>query len=144
LVNSGGHAAASPLELVSWSKSEFRHCFLSGTKNQENFRERKRMLYVVGLEYSLRCLAKATEKATYAVAMAKRVAAAKENLKKISAAVPKPEIQEIVTIADGVAQKLNNEAAIMDATEKISTSQSGNSSPDRKAFLTDRDSLRIC
>ena len=106
------------------------------------------MLYVVGrvvdLEYSLRCLAKATEKATYGVAMAKRVAAAKENLKKISAAMPKPEIQEIMTIADGVALKLNNEAAIMDEAEKISTSQSVNSSPDRKTFLTDRGSVRTC
>lgn len=124
LVNTGGHAAGSPLELVSWSQGEVRHHFMSGNKNLENSPDRKRMLYVVGrvvdLEYSLRGLAKATEKAAFGVAMAKRVAAAKENLKKIAEAVPKPEIQEVITIADGVALKLNNEAAIMDAAEKIS------------------------
>jgi hypothetical protein len=124
LVNTGGHAAGSPLELVSWSQGEVRHHFLSGTKNQEDSQDLKRMLYVVArvvdLEYSLRGLAKATVKATYGVSMAKRVVAAKASLKKISDVLPKPEIQEIITIADGVALKLNNEAAIMDAAEKIS------------------------
>jgi hypothetical protein len=124
LVNTSGHAAGSPLELVSWSQGEVRHHFLSGTKNQANTQDRLRMLYVVGrivdLEYSLRGLAKATAKATYGVSMAKRVVAAKDNLKKIAAAASKPEIQDIITIADTVALKLNNEAAITEAAEKIS------------------------
>jgi hypothetical protein len=145
LVNTSGHAAGSPLELVSWSQGEVRHHFLGGTKNQEDSQERKRMLYVVGrivdLEYSLRGLAKATQKATYGVTMAKRVVAAKDNLKKISAAVPKPEIQEIITIADGVALKLNNEAAIMDAAEKISTAGKKIASAFKGADLAAVDSL---
>ena len=124
LVNTGGHQAGSPLELVSWSQGEVRHHSLKDTKNEEATPERKRMLYVVGrvvdLEYSLRALAKATEKATFGVSMAKRVAAAKGEMKKIAAAVPKPEIQEIVAAADGVALKLNNEAQVMAAAEKIS------------------------
>lgn len=124
LVNTGGHAAGSPLELVSWSQGEVRHHFLKDTKNEEATPDRKRLLYVVGrvvdLEYSLRALAKATEKATFGISMAKRVAAAKGEVKKIAAAVPKPEIQEIVTAADGVALKLNNEASVMAAVDKIS------------------------
>jgi hypothetical protein len=125
LVNVGGHAAGSPLELVSWSQGEVRHHFLKDQKkNPEATQERKRMLYVVGrvvdLEYSLRALAKATEKANFAVSMAKRVAAAKGEMKKIAAVVPKPEIQAIVTAADGVALKLNNEANVMAAVDKIS------------------------
>jgi len=76
LVNTGGHAAGRPRELVSWSQGEVRHRFLSGTKNKKNSQERNRMLYLVGrvvdLEYRLRGLAKATKKATYGVAMAKR------------------------------------------------------------------------
>ena len=82
------------------------------------------MLYVVGkvvdLEYSLRALAKATEKATFGISMAKRVAAAKGEMKKIAAAVPKQELQDVVAAADGVALKLNNEANVMAAVEKIS------------------------
>jgi len=76
LVNTGGHAGGRPRELVSWSQGEVRHRFLSGTKNKKNSQERKRMLYLVGrvvdLEYRLRGRAKATKKATYGVAMAKR------------------------------------------------------------------------
>ncbi len=145
LVNTSGHAAGSPLELVSWSQGEVRHHFLSGTKNQANTQDRLRMLYVVGrvvdLEYSLRGLAKATAKATYGVSMAKRVVAAKANLKKISDVLPKPEIQEILTIADGVALKLNNEAAIMDAAEKISAAGKKIASTFKGADLAAVDTL---
>jgi hypothetical protein len=145
LVNTSGHAAGSPLELVSWSQGEVRHHFLGGTKNQANTQDRLRMLYVVGrivdLEYSLRGLAKATQKAPYGVTMAKRVVAAKDNLKKISEVLPKPEIQEIITIADGVALKLNNEAAIMDAAEKISAAGKKIASTYKGADLVAVDSL---
>ncbi len=85
------------------------------------------MLYVVGrvvdLEYSLRGLAIATEKATYGMAMVKRVAAAKENLKKISIAVPKPEVQEIVAIRRWRGAKARQRSGLMDAAEKISTAE---------------------
>ena len=124
LVNTGGHQAGSPLELVSWSQGEVRHHFLKDNKNEEATPDRKRMLYVVGkvvdLEYSLRALAKATEKATFGISMAKRVAAARADVKKIATAVPKPELQDVVTAADAVALKLNNEANVMAAVEKIS------------------------
>ena len=83
------------------------------------------MLYLVGrvvdFEYRLGGLAKATEKATYGVAMAKRVDAAKDNLEKISTAVPKPEIQEIVTIRRWRGAKARQRSGLMDAAETIST-----------------------
>ncbi|MEY2479551.1 MAG: hypothetical protein QOI04_478 [Verrucomicrobiota bacterium] len=126
LVNTSGHAAGSPIELVSWSQGEVRHHFLSGAKNQPNSPDRLRILYVVGrivdLEYSLRGVAKSTEKAVYAVNMAKRVVAAKEKVKAILAVVPKDELKDIVATADGVSLKLNNEAAITEAANKISES----------------------
>lgn len=145
LVNTGGHQAGSPLELVSWSQGEVRHHFLTDTKNEEATPDRKRMLYVVGkvvdLEYSLRALAKATEKATFGISMAKRVAAAKAEMKKIVAAVPKPEIQEVVAAADGVALKLNNEAQVMEAAEKISAAGKKISSTYKGADLAAVDSM---
>lgn len=124
LVNTSGHAAGSPIELVSWSQGEVRHHFLSGAKNLPNTQDRLRMLYVVGqivdLEYSMRGVAKSTEKAIYAVNMAKRVVAAKTKMKAIVAVLPKDELKEILATADGVALKLNNEAALTAAADKIS------------------------
>jgi hypothetical protein len=126
LVNTSGHAAGSPIELVSWSQGEVRHHFMSGAKNLPNTQDRLRMLYVVGrvvdLEYSLRGVAKGTEKAVFAVNMAKRVVAAKEKVKAIFAVLPKDELKDILAVADGVALKLNNEAAITEAANKISES----------------------
>ena len=126
LVNTSGHTAGSPIELVSWSQGEVRHHFLSGAKNMPNTQDRLRMLYVVGrivdLEYSMRGVAKSTEKAVFAVTMAKRVVAAKEKVKAIFAVVPKDELKDIIAAADGVALKLNNEAAITAAANKISES----------------------
>ena len=82
------------------------------------------MLYVVGrvvnLEYCLRGVAKATEKAVFAVNMAKEAVTAKEQVKAIFAVVPKDELKEIIAAADGVALKLNNEAALTAAANKIS------------------------
>jgi hypothetical protein len=126
LVNTSGHAAGSPIELVSWSQGEVRHHFMSGAKNVPNTPDRLRMLYIVGrvvdLEYSMRGVAKSTEKAIYAVNMAKRVVAAKEKVKAIFAVLPKDELKEIIATADGVALKLNNEAALTEAANKISAS----------------------
>jgi hypothetical protein len=125
LVNVGGHKAGSDFELVSWTQGEVRHNFFhsAGKENREASPERKRLMFVVGqaldLEYSLRGVAKATKKEKYAVNMAKRVVAAKENLKKIYELVPLPEINNMLTIADGVSLKLNNEPALIEAAEKI-------------------------
>lgn len=96
---------------------------------------------VVDLEYSLRALAKATEKATFGVSMAKRVAAAKGEMKKIATAVPKEELQDVVAAADGVALKLNNEANVMAAVEKISAAGKKISESYKGADLAAVDSM---
>jgi formate-dependent nitrite reductase cytochrome c552 subunit len=124
LVNQGGHQAGSPIELVAWTQGEVRHHFKSSSDNAEATPERKRMLYVVGrvvdLEYSLRGVANATEKATYAVSMARRAKAARAELQKIIDLVPREELQAIATAADGAALKLNNHDQIMAAVAVIS------------------------
>ncbi len=124
LVNTGGHQAGSPIELVAWTQGEVRHHFLNGKANAEATPERKRMLYLVGrivdLEYSLRGVAEATENANYAKSMARRAQAAKAELKKIAELVPKDEIKAIAAAADGAALKLNNKEQLVAAAKAIS------------------------
>lgn len=125
LVNVGGHKAGSDFELVSWSQGEVRHNFFhsAGKENKEVSPEHKRLMFVVGraldLEYSLRGVAKSTKKAKYAVSMAKRVVAIKKKLKEIHELVPVPEVANMLTIANGVKLKLNNETALIEAAEKV-------------------------
>ncbi len=125
LVNVGGHPAGSKFELVSWSQGEIRHNVWYTKENEEASAERKRMMFIVGkaldLEYALRGVAKATEKAKYAVRMAKRAAAAKKVMKKIVSVVSAPELDEIVAIAAKAKLKLNNEAKLTAAAEGIAT-----------------------
>jgi len=128
LVNVGGHKAGSEFELVAWSQGEVRHKFLlpdgkSGDVNQEATPERKRMLYVIGqaldLEFSLRSLAKATEKGKFSDAMTKRVQAVMERLKKIKEAAAIPEIDTMLSAAGEAELKFNNEAALTGAADKV-------------------------
>ena len=124
LVNVGGHQAGSPIELVSWVQGEVRHHFKSSKDNADATPERKRMLYLVGrvvdLEYSLRGVANATEKATYAVTMARRAKAARAEIQKIVDVLPRDEVKAVAAAADGVALKLNNKEPIMAAVQVIS------------------------
>ena len=124
LVNVGGHQAGSAIELVSWVQGEVRHHFKSGTTNADATPERKRMLYLVGrvvdLEFSLRGVANATEKATYAVSMARRAKAARAEIQKILDVLPRDEVKAVAAAADGVALKLNNKEPIMAAVQTIS------------------------
>jgi cytochrome c554/c'-like protein len=124
LVNAGGHQPGSVFETVSWIEGEVRHNYASGAKNREDPAERKRVLYVLGqmvaLETNLRDLAKATEKDTFAVQMAKRANAAREALKKIDEATKIPEVGQILAGAGGkVELKLNNQAALQKAAEDV-------------------------
>lgn len=130
LVNVGGHKAGSDFELVAWSQGEVRHKFIlpdgkSGDVNQEATPERKRMLYIMGqaldLEFSLRSLAKATEKGKFSDAMTKRVQDVTERLKKIKGAAAIPEIDAMLSAAGGVELKFNNEAALIGAADKVAT-----------------------
>ncbi len=124
LVNVGGHPAGSKFELVGWSQGEVRHNIWYTKENNVSPLERQRMMYIVGqaldLEFALRGVAKATEKAKYAVAMAKRAKIAEKRLQKIAEMVDAPEIQAILAIADGAKLKLNNEEQLTTAANGVS------------------------
>ena len=123
LVNVGGHPAGSKFELVKWSQGEIRHNVWYSKENNAAPIERQRMMYVVGqaldLEFALRGVAKATEKADYAVAMAKRAKIAEKRITKISEAVDAPEIKAILAIAADAKLKLNNEEQLTAAANAV-------------------------
>ena len=126
LVNVGGHPAGSKFELVRWSQGEVRHNVWYSKENDEASIERRRMMFIVGqmldLEHALRGLSRATEKANYAKAMAKRANSARKRVLKIAETVSAEELTKIGEIAAGVKLKLNNEEALASAADKISAS----------------------
>jgi hypothetical protein len=127
LVNVGGHQPGSVFELVSWLEGEVRHNYATGNRNREDSPERKRVLYVLGqmvaLETNLRDLAKATEKNTFAIQMAKRANGAREALRKIGDAAKIPEVDTILAGSGGkVELKLNNQAALAKAADEVGVS----------------------
>ena len=71
-------------------------------------------------DLSSRTFKLSTQKATYAVSMAKRASAARKAMKKIAAAVKTPEIEAIVAAGGAVKLKLNNAANLTAAADKIS------------------------
>jgi hypothetical protein len=129
LVNVGGHVAGSAdFELVAWSQGMVRHNFLQpdgseGKVNKVDPPDHLRLLYASGvildLEYSLRGVASATDKATYGITMARRVAAVRTKLADVQKAAPTDEVAQILTIANGIALKLNNAAPLNEAADKI-------------------------
>lgn len=126
LVNVGGHTAGSQFELVSWSQGEIRHNFLhsqSGEQNLPASTERKRLMLAVGqaldLEYGLRGLALATEKADYAIAMAKRCQLAMARIKKLHEAQPIDEFKAMLEIAEAAELKLNHRDALTQAADQV-------------------------
>jgi DNA-binding FrmR family transcriptional regulator len=126
LVNVGGHKAGSDFELVAWTEGEVRHNFQDSETNREDPVERKRVMYVVGqglaLEANLRGVSKATEKGSYATEMAKRVVAARENLKKINGLVRIPEVEEMIAVAEKAQLKLKNESELVKAADQVGKS----------------------
>ena len=125
LVNAGGHPAGSDFELVAWSQGEVRHNVWYSKENGEAPAARRRLMYVLGkaldLEFALRGVAIATKKARYAVSMAKRAKRAENALKKIAKIVDSPEIGAILEAAAGVKLKLDNEALLTAAADKVAT-----------------------
>lgn len=123
LVNVGGHPAGSKFELVAWSQGEVRHNVWYTTDNNLTSINRQRLMYIVGqaldLEFALRGVAKATEKAKYAVAMAKRAKIAEKRIEKIAGLVDIPEIQKILAIAGEAKLKLNNEEKLLLAATAV-------------------------
>lgn len=126
LVNIGGHKAGSLFELVAYSQGDNRHNFVrseTGKENVESSIERRRLLYLVGqgleLEHSLRGVAIATEKAKYAVTMAKRVKISGKKLAIANKQLNLPEINAMLAAADSASLKINNEAELKSAAEKV-------------------------
>jgi hypothetical protein len=123
LVNKGGHKAGSDFELVSWSQGEVRHNFMAGKENREPTAQELRLLFIVGqgaaLEANLRGVAKGTQKADFAVAMARRVAATRDTLRKATAAARIPEAEEMLAAASSVALKLGNSGPLNAAADRV-------------------------
>jgi hypothetical protein len=126
LINVGGHPPGKNFELVSWLEGEVRHNFLDGKTNVEDSPARKRVLYIVGqglaLETSLNDLTLATEKAPFAVSMARRAAAATANLKRVDEAVKIAEVEQMLATAEKAELKLNNQAALHAAADQVGVS----------------------
>jgi hypothetical protein len=126
LVNAGGHVAGSDtFELVAWSQGMVRHNFVrtGGTTNGTLTPAELRVMYVVGvmadLEYSLRAVAAATEKATYGVTSAHRAARMKRRLHEIQSLVGEPALQSALDAVAKLELRLGNAAAIVAAADAI-------------------------
>ncbi|MFI4986162.1 MAG: cytochrome c family protein [Alphaproteobacteria bacterium] len=125
LVNTGGHQAGSPFELVSWTQGEIRHnvWYTDGKSNPEASQNIKRKMYVIGaaveLEESLRAVGKATQNAGYAVTMAQRAQAAAQRLAAIDAALKLPETNAMMKAAGAAHLNLNNDAELSGVAERI-------------------------
>jgi hypothetical protein len=126
LINVGGHLAGSKdFELVAWSQGMVRHNFLrtGGTANAESTSAQLRVMYVVGvmtdLEYSLRAVAAATQKAAFGVASAERAVRMKRRLLEIQQLVNDPLIQPALDAVATVELRVNNRDALNEAADKV-------------------------
>lgn len=126
LVNVGGHLAGSAeFELVAWSQGKVRHNFArtGGKVNATATPEELRKLFVVGvltdLEYSLRAVAVATEKATFGVTSAQRAARMKKRLLEVQTLINDPFVQSSLDAAATVELRLGNQAAINAAADAV-------------------------
>ncbi len=125
LVNVGGHKAGSPIELVAWSQGEVRHNVWYSEANDASPVERLRLMFVIGkaldLEYALRGIAKATEEQTYFTEMVSRQKAALASVKQIAQAIGNAKYSSIASAVNNADIKINNEAVLLQAAEKISS-----------------------
>ncbi len=126
LVNVGGHNAGSlDFEFVSWSQGMVRHNF-ARTDNQANLTsspERLRVMFAAGLvadlEFSLRAVATATAKEKYGVTVAQRAARSGARLKSAAEKTKHPLLLQAVDVFNGVALKLNNQAQLIAAADRV-------------------------
>jgi len=126
LVNVGGHPAGSPFELVAWSQGEIRHnvWYTQGESNPPADMNTRRKMFIVGmaveLEEALRAVGEATQKATYAVTMAKRADLARRRFAEATKLIDSvPEMQEIAKIGASAELKLNNKEALSAKADQI-------------------------
>jgi hypothetical protein len=126
LVNIGGHVAGShDFELVAWSQGIVRHNFLrtGGAANGELSPAELRVMYVVGvladLEYSLRAVAAATEKAAFGTTIAQRAARMKQRLHEIQKLIDDPLLRPALEAVAAVELRLGNSTAIVGAADAV-------------------------
>ena len=126
LVNKGGHTAGSDFELVAWSQGEIRHnvWYNDGEANPPASQDRRRKLFAVGLavelETALRGVGKATQKADYAISMAKRADRARKRMTQAAKLVSGvPELAEIAKVANNAGLSLNNQQELTRAADRI-------------------------
>jgi hypothetical protein len=126
LVNVGGHLAGSQdFELVAWSQGLVRHNYLrsGGAANEALSPGELRVLYVVGvladLEYSLRAVAKATNKGVFGVTSAQRAARMKQRLHEVQRLVDEPLLTAALDAVAAVELRLGNADAIKSAADAV-------------------------
>lgn len=127
LVNVGGHPAGSDFELVSWSQGEIRHnvWYNKGKSNPVSDSNRRRILYLVGLatdlETALRAISVATKFDGYAIRMAHRADRARKAMQKVAERLKDvAEVSAIIAAGHSAGLKLDNQAALTAAADKIS------------------------
>jgi hypothetical protein len=126
VVNVGRHLAGSQdFELVAWSQGAVRHNFVQtgGTTNGVLSPAELRVMYVVGvmtdLEYSLRAVAAATQKATFGISNAQRAARMKKRLHEIQNIVNEPLLERALAAVSTVEMRLGNGPAIAAAADTV-------------------------
>lgn len=106
LVNTGGHAAGSEFNLVTWSQGEVRHNTFTTPENNEASPERKRLMAVMGLVAELEggiAALQAVENADgeYAAALVARMQRAQKELAEIAGNTDDGNVQSInAAVAD--------------------------------------------
>ena len=125
-MNVGGHIAGSKdFELVSWSQGMVRHNFLrtGGSANGQNTPAQLRVMYVVGvmtdLEFCLRAVAAATEKAPFGVTSAERAVRMKRRLIEIQDLIHNPIVDRALDAVSTVELRANNAAALNEAADGV-------------------------
>jgi hypothetical protein len=126
VVNQGGHLAGSQdFELVAWSQGMVRHNFLrtGGAVNGALSPAELRVMFVVGvltdLEYSLRAVAVATQKATFGVTSAQRAARMKQRLHEVQKLINDPLLQPAIDAVATVELRMSNKSAIVAAADAV-------------------------
>ncbi len=111
LVNTGGHAAGSEFNLVTWSQGVVRHNTFYSADNSEATPERKRMMAVMGvaaeLQLGLNAAAEIEHSSSdYAVALNERLLQAKSALSEMATITSVPGVQAIYAAVAGLDMNL--------------------------------------